>query len=58
MGRACSTYREKKNTYMVTEDLVLGARIILKWISHINMMGGCRWDSSGSGQGQVVDSCD
>jgi len=35
MGRACGTYRKKKNTYMVMEDLAIGARIILKWISYI-----------------------
>jgi len=33
IGRACGTYRKKKNTYMVMEDLAIGARIILKWIS-------------------------
>jgi len=44
---------------MVMEDLAIGARIILKWSSdiYIYMMGGCRLDSSGSGQGQVVGSC-
>ena len=56
MGRTCGTYGEKKNTYMEMENLAIGARIILKWISDIYMMGGCRLDSSGSGQ--VVGSCD
>jgi hypothetical protein len=40
MGRVCGTYGEKKNTYMVMEDLAIGARIILKWISYIYIYDG------------------
>jgi len=56
MGRACGTYREKKNTY---GDGRPGNRCKdnIK-MDLIYMMGGCRLDSSGSGQGQVVGSCD
>jgi hypothetical protein len=40
MGRACSTHEEKRNAYRVlreSEDLDVGGRIILRWISE-------RWD--------------
>jgi hypothetical protein len=56
MGRACSTYGEKKNIYGGGR---LGHRCkdnIKMDLRYIYVMRGCKLDSSGSGQ--VVGSCD
>jgi len=43
---------------LVTEDLGIDWRIVLKWILRGSRVGSCWLDSSGSGWGPVVGFCE
>jgi hypothetical protein len=67
MGEERSTHGKDENIYKIlvknlegrdlSEDLSVDGRIILEWI--LEKQGGRRLlDSTGSGQGPVIDSCE